>query len=82
MKTGEDWNLALLRLHTTLLTNKLDSPAEHMFQRWIRDSLPTKIWDTNPDHDYVRFQLQRRQEVKKQYHNRSAKDLSPLILGQ
>jgi hypothetical protein len=82
MAAGEDWNLALLRLRTTPLTNKLDSPAELMFQRRIRDSLPTKIRNTDPDRDQVRHQLRHRQEVQKAYHDRNTRDLPPLIPGQ
>ena len=53
-----------------------------MFQRRIKDSLPTKIRDTNTDHDDVRHQLRQHQMMQKDYHDRSAKDLPPLIPGQ
>lgn len=81
-QSNEDINLALLRLRTTPLSAKLPSPAEMMFQRRIRDTLPTMIGNTDPIHDDIKEELQNRQAQEKAYHDRKAKALPPLVPGQ
>ena len=81
-QANEDVDLALLRLRTTPLSAKVPSPAVLLFQRRIRDTLPSMIRSTDPMHEDVRAELQDRQAKEKALHDRSARQLPPLIPGQ
>ena len=51
-------------------------------QRRERDTLPSKIRNSDPVQEDIRQQLTSRQPEQKDYHNRSMKELPPLIPGQ
>ena len=81
-ESGQDSDLALLRLRTTPISNKIGSPAELMFQRRIKDTLPFKGLPTDPMHDHNKDELHDRRNLQKQYHDRGTKPLPPLFRGQ
>ena len=78
----EDVQLALLRLRTTPISCRLPSPAEMLFQRRVRDTLPSKIRNSDPLQEDIRQELTSRQIEQKDYHDKSVKELPPLIPGQ
>ena len=53
-QSGQDIDLALLRLRTTPIDSKLPSPAELHNCRKAQSTLLTKIMDTRQDHDEMR----------------------------
>ena len=81
-EANEDVDLALLRLRTTTVSSKVPRPAELLLQRRIKDTLPSKIHNKDPESDDFKEQLQIRQKTQKEYHDRQARELPPLIPGQ
>ena len=78
----EDVNLALLRWRTTPVDHIIQSPAEIIFQRRIRDTLPSKITNTIPNREEVHGQLGSKQAEQKSHHDAKARSLPPLYTGQ
>ena len=78
---GRDPELALLCIRATPLSPKIPSPLELLTGRKPRANLPTKSPQSHSD-DMVRDLLQDRQSTQKAYHDKKAKDLSPLTPGQ
>ncbi|KAK6170569.1 hypothetical protein SNE40_018933 [Patella caerulea] len=79
---NEDIQLALLRWRTTPVDNKITSFAEVMFQRKVKDTLPSKINYSSPANDAIRLSLRSRQDSQKAYHDRKCKELPPLYTHQ
>ena len=78
----EDIDLALLRWRTTPISNKLSSPAELLFDRRVKDTLPAKQLYQSPKKEDTREELQRRQQKEKEHHDDQARELPPLYPGQ
>ncbi len=81
-KSNSDPYLAMLCLRTTPIDTVLPSPGELLNCRQLRDTLPTKIKNKSPDKKQVMEQLKSRQSKQKKYHDRNARDLSPLQINQ
>ena len=81
-EANEDQDLALLRLRTTPISSKLPSPAELLFQRRVKDTLPAKITNTDPAHDDICREFRERQIAQKTYHDKKSRRLPPLLPGQ
>lgn len=81
-KAKENEDLALLRWRTTPVSNTLPSPAELLFGRRIKDTLPAKINNSWVNRDDIKTELQQRQEDQKKYHDTKARLLRPLHTGQ
>ena len=77
-----DTNLALLCLHTTPIDHNIPSPAELLFTRRVRANLPVKIENPIATKDKIYQQLAHRQEKQKEYYDRGAANLPPLIPKQ
>jgi hypothetical protein len=82
VQAKEDVNLALLRWRTTPIDNIIQSPADLLFQRKIKDTLPGKCVNTIPNREEVNNQLQNRQMEQKAQHDTKARSLPPLYTGQ
>lgn len=78
-RANEDVELALLVLRTTPIDQKLPSPAELLFNRSVKDTLPIHTSNWAQSRDEVISRLNERQEAE---HDRSARDLPPLYKGQ
>jgi len=73
--------MALLCLKTTPIDHKLPSPAELLLSRAIQDNLPRKI-PRDTLNEVVSPRLVEGQQLQKCYHDRSARQLPELTLGQ
>jgi transposase InsO family protein len=78
----QDLNLALLCLRATPIDHEIPSPAELLYTRKIKSNLPVKLTNPINQKDRVYSWLEHRQLQQKEYHDRSAKDLPPLVPGQ
>lgn len=75
----QDVNLALLRLRTTPVSSRIESPAEIIFGRAIKDTLPSsRRYDGGDTID----QLEERQRRTKLDHDKGTRHLPPLYNGQ
>ena len=81
-QANEDGQLALLRWRTTPIDAKIQSPAEIMFQRRVKDTLPFKAMNNLPNRDELSQQLNNRQEQQKYYHDSRSRSMPPLYAGQ
>jgi transposase InsO family protein len=81
-KSGTDMTQALLCIRSTPISNKLPSPAELLYDRKLRGSLPVKVHNGLPMKEHIAEQLQLRQDQQKTYHDRKAHELHPLHIGQ
>ena len=77
---GEDPELAFLFLRTTPVASNLPSPAELLFDRPIRSTLPS-VTKYNHKDERTKEILQQRQEKQKQYFDVGTKSLTPLSPG-
>jgi hypothetical protein len=80
--SGGDIDMALLALRTTPIDSRLPSPAEMLFRRKIRGTLPVRIDNRSTQRDEITEGLELRQIDKKTHHDKHAKDLPPLYTGQ
>ena len=80
--SGSDQYLALLDMRATPVDAHLPSPAEMLYQRKVRTTIPGKIRDTNPSSQEIRSRLEEKALQQKEYKDRSAKPLAPLYAGQ
>jgi transposase InsO family protein len=71
--------MSLLCLNTTPISNNIPSPSELLTGRRFKSNLPGKQGEMN--HDVITA-LQDRQNVQKQYYDRSTRDLKPLLSEQ
>ncbi len=81
-ESNSDPYLAMLCLCTTPIDTVLPSPGELLNGRQLRDTLPANIANKSPDKKQVMEQLQSRQSKQKKYHDRNARNLSPLQINQ
>ena len=79
---GEDPHLALLHLRATPVDAHLPSPAEMLFNRRVRTTIPSRIQNNNPAAEEIRDHLENKAKNSKAYYDRSAKDLAPMYAGQ
>ena len=77
-----DPDMALLCLRTTPIDNTLPSPGELLMGRKLRGNLPIRVHNTDPARDTIRDRLEERRDSQKTYHDRTARDLPPLVPGQ
>lgn len=82
VKNKGDIYLSLLSLRSTPIDHNLPSPAELLFNRKVRSTLPTRIPNTNPQKDRIAEQLQNRQTNQKNYFDNKSASKAPLIPGQ
>ena len=80
-QSSTDPDLSLLCLRTTPIDNNLPSSAKLLYSWQLRSSLPLLSSHT-PQDTAVHKNLQARQWMQKNYHNRSVRDLLPLHTGQ
>ena len=59
----------------------VDVPTQ-LQQRRVIDTLPSKIRNSDPQQEDIRQELTNRWLEQKDYHNRSVRELPPLISGQ
>ncbi len=82
-ETHSDLSMALLCLRTTPVSNDIPSPCVLLNNRMYKTNIPSlptarKIaWDSD-----INTALQKRQDIQKHYHDRSAKELVPLVPDQ
>ena len=79
--TKSDPDMSLLCLRATPVDRKLRSPAELLLGHPIQNNLPRKI-SRDPSSKEVVSRLIERQQLQKQYYDRSAKPLPELAPGQ
>ena len=77
-----DPDIALLCLRTTPVDHVIPSPAELLYTRKIQGNLPVKLSNPIAHKDIIHQRLEQRQAIQKEYHDRHAHDLPPLITGQ
>ncbi|PIK34103.1 hypothetical protein BSL78_29069, partial [Apostichopus japonicus] len=82
LKDKQDVYLALLCIRTTPVDHQIPSPAELLFNRKIRSTLPTQIHNNNPDKDKVAERLQSRQSSQKIRFDDRTQLQPPLLAGQ
>ncbi|XP_072178121.1 uncharacterized protein [Diadema setosum] len=80
--SGIDPTMAMLCIRATPLDSHIPSLAELLYGRKMKDNLPTRICNKDPGRDEVYHRMQQRQQTQKDHHNRTARDLLPLIPGQ
>ncbi|RUS85701.1 hypothetical protein EGW08_006577 [Elysia chlorotica] len=76
--SNTDPQLALLSLRCTPIDSHLPSPAEILFGRKIRGTLPTKFEDTNPKSVEIKQRLYERQQKQKHFYDKKTHELPPL----
>ena len=79
-ETHTDVNMALLAFRSTPIDHSLPSPAEMLYNRKLRTTLPS-VSRCSPAAQPVLDQLRHRQQKQKVYHDRTARDLPPLFPG-
>ena len=79
--SGEDPELAFLFLRTTPISNNLPSPAELLYERPLRSTLPS-CFKFNMKHENTREILQQRQQTQKRYFDRGSRELGEMKAGE
>lgn len=82
LKDKRDVYMALLCIRTTPIDSQIPSPAELLYNRKIRSTLPTQIHNNNPHKDEISARLQTRQSTQKDYYDKATRLQPPLIPGQ
>ena len=80
--SGANPQLALLALWSTPIDNKLPSPAELLYQCWLRTTIPAKIHNSDPSAMQVCEQIDTCFEAAKSQANKCSKTLAPLYAGE
>ncbi|KAJ8034167.1 hypothetical protein HOLleu_20892 [Holothuria leucospilota] len=74
--------MALLCIRTTSIDSQIPSPAELLYNRKIRSTLPTQIHNNNPHKDEISERLQTRQSTQKDYYDKGTQLQPPRMPGQ
>ena len=74
--------VTLLVLRATPIDTKLPSPAELLYQCWLRTTIPAKICNNDPSSIHVCEQIDTCSRVAKSQANKCSKTLVPLYAGQ
>ena len=82
MKNKGDVYLSLLSFRSTPVDHDLPSPAELLFNRKIRSTLPTRTPNKNPQRDHIAERLQHRQTTQNNYFDNKSTSRTPLIPEQ
>ena len=80
--SGANLQLALLALGATPIDAKLPSPAELLYQHWLRTTIPAKICNTDPAALQVHEQIATHSNAFKSQADKCCKPLVPLYAGQ
>ena len=80
--SGADPHLALLALQATPIDTKLPSPAELLYQHWLRTTILAKICNSDPSAIHVHEQINACSEAAKSQAEKHSKTLAPLYAGQ
>ena len=80
--SGADSHLALLALWAMPINSKLPSPAELLYQCWLRTTILAKIRNSNPSAIQVREQIDSCSESVKAQADKCSKTLAPMYAGQ
>ena len=75
---NENEMLALLRWRTTPIDSTIQSPAEIMFQRKVKDTLPSKATNSIPNADEIKERMLSKPNIQKIYHDQKARLLPTL----
>ena len=81
MRDGSDQYMALLELRNTPMQTVNMSPAQIMFSRRIRTSIPTSAQLLSKSQPEVRAAIDKRVELQTKSYNRNTKSLPPLNVG-
>ena len=76
--SSADLQLALLALWATPIDTKLPSPAELLYQCWLRTTILAKVCNNNPSSIQVLEQINTHSEAAKSQANKHSKTLVPL----
>ncbi|XP_041461610.1 uncharacterized protein K02A2.6-like [Lytechinus variegatus] len=79
-QTSQDSQLAMMHLRATPVDNNLRSPAEMLFGRPIRTTLPSHY--LSRDSTATEFLLNRQDKMKEVHDRHASSDLPPLHVGQ
>ena len=80
--SGADPQLTLLALWATSINTKLPSPAELLYQCWLRTTIPAKICNNDQPAMQVGEQIYTCSKAAKSQVNKHSKTLVPLYAGQ
>ena len=80
--SSADPQLALLALRATPIDTKIPSPAELLYQWWLRTTISAKIHNKDPSSIQVHEQINTHSEVPKWQADKCSKTLVPLYAGQ
>ena len=80
--SSADPQLALLALQATPIDTKLPSPAELLYQCWLRITILAKIHNNDPSAIQVHEQIDTHSETAKSQANKCSKTPVPLYAGQ
>ncbi len=81
-ESGTDPYLALLDTRSTPIDSKLNSPAELLYQRPLRTTIPGNIKNTDPTSQEIRDHQEEKINKMKDYHDKKARTLAGLYVGQ
>ena len=79
--SGADPHLALLALWAMPIDSKLPSPAELLYQCWLRTTILAKICNSDPSAMQVCEQIDTCSEAAKSQDDKHSKTLAPLYAG-
>ena len=84
IRSGSDFELALLHWRATPINSKIPSPAQLLLGRRVKSTIISKVENSLSDKEEIRNQLIQRQQAQKMYFDRHAlkQDLPPLYRGQ
>ena len=80
--SGADPHLALLALRASPINTKLPSPAELLYQCWLRTTILAKICNSDSSATHIHEQINTCSESAKAQADKHSKTLVPLYAGQ